>query len=268
MVPGSFLLLLVGLVAWLWAWQANGRTTLRSPLLWTLGAWVAWLLALWGAGTGGTLERYLALSLTGCTGVALLGARRPGAGGWNLVVAGLLAVFLLPVAEGLGRPRLQPAHLGFLAVTLAVLVLNYLPTRLAGAALLLGASCTVQLAWLAGRTGIAVNLPAADWLLACCPWAALLSLAWRQVPPTELDRLWLEFRDRFGWLWAQRQREQFNQAAANGKLGIILTWSGVAWSGYHATLPDPVLAEKLLRSVLIRFELEYQTLPARRSSEG
>ena len=44
---------------------------------------------------------YTALSLTGCAGVAVLGARRPGVGPWNFVLLGLLAVMLLPLAEGL-----------------------------------------------------------------------------------------------------------------------------------------------------------------------
>jgi len=35
----------------------------------------------------------------GCAGVAVLGARRPGMTAWNFVVAGLLAVLLLPVAR-------------------------------------------------------------------------------------------------------------------------------------------------------------------------
>jgi hypothetical protein len=43
--------------------------------------------------------RYLALCLTGCVGVAVLGARRPGVGAWDFVLLGLLAVLLL-VAGG------------------------------------------------------------------------------------------------------------------------------------------------------------------------
>ena len=54
---------------------------------------------------------------------------------WNFVVAGLLAVLLRPLLEGLGELKLGPAHLLFLAGALAVPVLNYLPTRLAPAAL-------------------------------------------------------------------------------------------------------------------------------------
>jgi hypothetical protein len=102
---------------------------------------------------------------------------------------------------------------------------------------------------------MAEYLPAADWLLACTPWAARTGLAWRRVPPRELDRLWLEFRERFGWFWAERQRQQFNQAAANSHLGITLSWTGGGANDQN-NLPDPTSTEKLLRSVLKRFTLD------------
>src|SRR5205823_3045479 len=84
--------------------------------------------------------RYLALCLTGAAGVAVLGARRPHAGAWNLVVLGLLAIMLLPLGEHLvvGTPPLDGLRAFFLAATLTVGILNYVPTAVAIPALLLG----------------------------------------------------------------------------------------------------------------------------------
>src|SRR4051794_13551094 len=79
------------------AWWANRTTALAHALGWAIAAWCAWLAAV-------TVEtapsQYLALVLTACAGIAVLGARRPGVGAWNGVIAGLLAVLLLPLAQG------------------------------------------------------------------------------------------------------------------------------------------------------------------------
>src|SRR5437763_11762318 len=125
----------------LWrAWRGNRRTSLAHAVGWAAAAWTAWCgTLLLGAtadpGTDPTPGRYLALCLTGCAGVAVLGARRPGVGAWNLVVGGLLAVMLLPLAESLiaDKQPLDGLRTAFLATTLAVGVLHYLPTRLAPA---------------------------------------------------------------------------------------------------------------------------------------
>src|SRR5262245_4098557 len=101
---------LVWLIFWtgaypLWqAWRANRRTTLLHAVNWTIASWAAWGLALALVSVqrpvAGLVARYCALCLTGCAGVAVLGARRPGVGAWNFVVVGLLGVQLLPLAEG------------------------------------------------------------------------------------------------------------------------------------------------------------------------
>jgi len=78
------------------AWWANRNTALVHALFWGLLAWMAWL----GSAVVYTSEtRYIACSLTACAGVAVLGARRPGAAAWNGVVVGLFAVLLLPNSD-------------------------------------------------------------------------------------------------------------------------------------------------------------------------
>ncbi|MBY0231561.1 MAG: hypothetical protein K2W96_19925, partial [Gemmataceae bacterium] len=163
--------------------------------------------------------------LTACAGVAVLGARRPGAGAWNFVVGGLLVVLLRPLLEGLGELRLETAHRIFLGVAAGVGALNYLPTRQAPAALL-AAGCVGW--WIAEET-----VPAAG--LAVVPWLALLMPRGNE---------WQRFRDAHGGFWAARLREQFNRAAENAGGGVELGWSG------------PVPADQgadLLRALLKRF---------------
>jgi hypothetical protein len=223
---------------------ANRTSTLRHALAWAAAALAAWVAVPLDADS--LAVPYLALCLSGCAGVAVLGARRPGVGAWNFVVGGLLAVLLLPVAAGLGTPRLELAHLLFQGATLTVVLLNYLPTRAGVAVPLAGAAFALELARLS-----AVNIPdsvrVTGWLtLAAAPWAVMVTL--RRAPRGATDRVWLGFRDRYGVLWAQRIREQFNRSAASMGLEVRLGWSGLRPA---TTDEDAPLAT--LRALLKRF---------------
>src|SRR2546423_681590 len=115
-------------------WWAARRTTLRQAAGWAAAAWLLWLLThvaiAHGDEEAAGLGRYLALAVTGCAGVAVLGARRPGVGPWNFVVCGLLVVFILPVVNLLDlRLRVETLQVAFLGGTLLLGVTNYLPTR-------------------------------------------------------------------------------------------------------------------------------------------
>ncbi len=248
---------------WL-AWRANRRTTLLQAVNWAVAAWVAWLgaVALCGAEAAPARRetvRYLALCVTGCAGVAVLGARRPGVGAWNFVLLGLLAVLLLPLVQGLllGSHALDQVRLVFLGATLGVGVLNYLPTRLAPAAVLMAAGCGWEmLARARAPAGPSAGPFEPGWLcLALAPWAAVLS--WRTAPAarSEFDRIWLDFRNRFGLVWGQRLREQFNNAAANAGWTVTLAWQGLLrLAGGPAQEPrerDEIVAT--LRALLRRF---------------
>jgi len=236
------LALLGGLLPLGRAWRALEGTTLRHSWIWAALAWAAWsLAALLG---GSPAMRYLALCLTACAGVAVLGARRPGAAAWDFVVAGLLALLSRPYLEGLGELRLQAAHLFILGAALAVGIANYLPTRQAPAALLLAGGCALEVAALAGR-------PVVDGspLVAVAPWAAWWCA--RRKAANEVDAMWLTFRDRYGFVWAQRQREQFNRAAANAGLAVELGWGGLRAAPGAAAPAGEVKA--LLEATLRRF---------------
>jgi hypothetical protein len=238
------------------AWLRNLRTTLRYALVWAWLAWLLWLIvvgggALWPA-CGGPLGRYLALCLTGCAGVAVLGARRPTAAGWNFVVVGLLAVLLLPVAEGFGTPRLNTVYLSFLAATLLVGLLNYLPTPLAPGVLALALACGLEIAGLAKAEMPGWLVAVGRCLAGLTPWLWLAAPWWRGRAETEFDRLWLSFRDRYGVVWGQRTREQFNRAAANAGWPVALAWHGLQPAG-EGTPPDPAVMLDTLQALLKRF---------------
>ena len=253
------LLLSAGLCPLVKALRGNRTTTLGQPLLWAFAAWSAWTGIAWGrvlrAGEAERLAAYGALCLTGCAGIAVLGARRPGASAWNFVTVGLLAVLLLPILNGMGELRLEPAQNIFLFVTLLVPVLNYLPTSLGPSALLMAAGCGWEMLLLLGWTSSAGSAWLGLFLLALAPWTAWMTLAMRRPAAMEVDRLWLAYRDRFGFVWGQRMREQFNRAVHHAGWPVVLRWSGQLTMPAEQS-PDSAALVATLRAVLKRFESE------------
>jgi hypothetical protein len=229
------------------AWRASAGTTLRPTVAWAGAAWAAWLLA---AMTRGDVAAYLALSLSGCAGAAVLGARRPGVGAWNFVVIGLFAVLGLPVAQFRGTLRVEAAQVLFLGAVLAVPVLNYLPTRLASGVVLSGLGCAGELARLFGAS-FAPAPEVAHLCLAAGPWLALVTRR-RDGTRPEFDRTWLRFRDRFGFVWGQRAREQFNNAVGNVGWAVRLKWHGLEGTEAGPT-PSADDLLRMLGGVLKRF---------------
>jgi hypothetical protein len=237
-------LLPIGLALW-----ANRATSLFHALVWTLIAWLGWGSAFLIAGdenAGFEPSRYAALCLTGCAGVAVLGARRPHVFAWNFVVLGLFAVMVLPLAEThiIGTQSLGGLRIFFIAGTIAVGILNYLPTRLAPTAALLMLVCSFEVALLY----LPAKLPRLDGLLTAVPWIAWGCLKFDDSQRSGFDRLWLSFRDRWGFVWSQRVREQFNHAAEHAGWPVKLTWQGLVretaaptneekyWATLHATM--------------------------------
>jgi hypothetical protein len=204
-------------------------------LVWTGAAWLGWGFVFasgWLQPDGYPITAsYLALALTGCAGMAVLGARRPGVTAWNFVVAGLLIVLHLPLAEGWGEPRFGLLRTAFFAAMLLIIPFNYLPTRFGFAALVLAAGSGLDLTALVGHTGMS----SATWLdsllvwgrllVAGSPWAAWAMAKMPRRSHSEFEQIWLGFRDRFGLTWALRVREQFNRAAANAGWTARLGWS-------------------------------------------
>jgi hypothetical protein len=226
------------------ALHANRSTSLLHAVAWTWLAWVGWGLAL---ASGTKTWGYMALGLTGCAGVAVFGARRPGAVAWNFVVGGLLAAFGLPLAEGalFGNS----VHLGtfratFLAGMIGVIAMNYLPTRLGVGALLIAAGAGWEMYRLLEKPVVHQSgFKAADVVL-LAPWLAWAGVVLGCVRDVRLrrssaERLWLSYRDRFGLAWGLRLREQFNYAANNSSLPVVLTWTRLQPTARAALPAEP-----------------------------
>ena len=71
----------------------------------------------------------------------------------------------------------------------------------------------------------------------------------RPPAPSRFDRLWLDFRDRYGLLWGQRVREQFNRAAHNAGWPVMLFWQGLRLHA-AAELPDEPTQQEILDTLV------------------
>jgi hypothetical protein len=260
-------LIVAGVIPLLMALRANWRTSLSHAISWAIVAWLSWGVAFlvgsnfdMAEGQGIDPARYCALCLTGCAGVAVLGARRPYVGGWNLVVIGLFSVMILPLLESLvlGTHPVDGLRIVFMSGTIAIGILNYVPTRFAPVALLFLAACMGEIgllyapAWFARvGEGTVIGLHG---VLAMTPWVGWLCM-WKQASARSgRDRLWLTFRDCWGLFWAQRVREQFNQAAENAGWPVKLSWGGLVLTGANPPTPgDEAEILQTLRAAMQRF---------------
>jgi hypothetical protein len=124
-----------------------------------------------------------------------------------------------------------------------------------------------QTSLLAGHLPLVGNVPGIDRypceLIGLGLIAASAVLSWwlsrRRRPSAEpLDRLWLEFRDLFGVLWALRLAERVNSAAALTNSDLVLRWSGFQTSAggriTESLSPDAIrILRQGLENLLRRF---------------
>ncbi len=108
-------------------------------------------------------------------------ARRPYVFAWNFVVLGLVAVMLLPLAEQavIGTSPIDPLRIFFVSATLAVGLLNYLPTRAAPAVLLMALAVVGELlgVFAPGAFSDRGEVQLFHLLVLLSPWAAWI--CWR-----------------------------------------------------------------------------------------
>jgi hypothetical protein len=180
------------------------------------------------------------------------------------VLLGLLLILLLFHFQGRIADRAVEWNLPgtlLLAGILLVAVVNYLATRLAPSALLLAVALTGEGLLLRSEGTLKQGelVRTISWsALAAVPWLAYWLLRRRPPGPSEFDRIWLAFRDRFGLVWGQRVREQFNRAAENAGWSLRLRWQGLRILP-GATVPDSENQREIvavLQSMLKRFGRE------------
>src|SRR5262249_29204403 len=174
-----------------------------------------------------------------------------------------------PLAEHLilEKEFLNSFQVVFLGAILLLGIFNYLPTRMGPAAMLLALGCGFELMMLAGDDDLIERLlpatPYARFFLALVPWVAAARWLSPHQGPTEFDRVWFNFRDRYGIVWGQRLREQFNRAAGHNGWPVTLHWQGLRLA-MGAPMPEPDMQAKLLaalRALMQRFLVVPEDLP-------
>lgn len=269
-----------GSVALVIVWRACCRmrqTTLAAPCAWAMGTIAAVMGAVavddvWGAAMAVHIQ-YLAAVSTLAPFVALLGAKRPQNRAWQWIVAALLLLLALHSLKAMVIDRGAPPepHLAwrwFLAILLFAELMNYSPTKNAAPAVLVFAGQVFLLAdYLPSRLGSLEHRPA--WGLLLLSLGVLLAAVRakrRTASPTRptnavdeneasLDRVWLDFRDAYGVLWASRVAERMNAMSRQHGWGGRLGWRGFRpLSGSPPTDSDTQQAvTRAFRAILSRF---------------
>ena len=243
LIAGCVLLSIVSIILLLLAAYRLRDTTLVAPVAWVIMSLMLWtyaVAALMRDTQGSPLPAdrqtigAIALLSTACPNVAVLGARRPQNKIWPLVVASLLLILILPeLPSMLGQGDLQLVHnvwKWFFAGLLIVGWLNFLPTRL-----MLGATlwCLPGLWWACSGT--------VHWLLMLAPGLActvgVLAAKQRRMARSQRgwNRVWRDFRNLYGVVWALRVMERTNALANSAGAAVALDW----W-GFHDVPPPQV----------------------------
>jgi hypothetical protein len=252
-------------------------TTMIAPWVWSGSAviGVAAVEVLAGLQTGsdaGWLEpaRFAAACLTFCPSAAILGAKRPQDGAWQLIVLALWVVLALPAVEAWLRGTAIEVHVVrgvFLAILIFVGWFNHLPTRFAAAATAYVAAQTA-LFWPylpllqivesppLGFVGLSLLLLSAILLRIR---AAATSVA-HVGPMPELAFVWRDFRDWFGAVWSLRVIERLNASSRMYDWPVVLAWDGFVrrsddskGTSHELTANHREAIENSLRSLLRRF---------------
>ncbi len=249
LAPAPAMVALAGsAVPWLRAWRSARGTALRPALAWAGAAMivafasqaVAMIEPFGGGRPAAGQCVYLATLGLFAAMISVFNARTPGGGAWALLMAMLIVVFLVPWLEGAGLVRegggWDRLHLSapwtiFYGLIVVAGVSNFLPTRLAPAAIALGVGL---LAEYIGLTRVDLSRPTRGtiWtLVATCwgvaAWAADLVTIRPSALAPGLPRLWARFRDAWGVVWGLRVLDRFNRTAESARWPIRLSWQGV-----------------------------------------
>ena len=238
-------------------WLAVGCLTIPQS------SFAAWSDVLW----------YLAAVLALTPPIAVLGAKRPTSRVWTwFVLVPLVLVLAWPVLPSL-------RHVGA-AVAFSLeepVVVGYVLVLLMGAGNYLGLRFSLSaLLWIGGLLLIVLPLcpVTAGWVFESQlsrPWGTLCLVAagWiadRQILRSRavnnesrvpLDRVWRDFRDLFGIVWARRIQERFNEDARRTGLALRLGIDGLEHRAGTSTSEfdsqSLIAAEASLRWLLQKF---------------
>jgi len=225
--------------------RARG-TTLLAPLIWCSLSWTTLAIALivmcqtplsvLSVRRDGPM--LLAAASTLCPIIAILGAKRPQDRAWQLIVTSFWLIAVWPVTQGALLYPEDPIQIPIFwrwlyGAALVVEVVNYLTTIFCAAVVLAvcGQALLISVFWAGLRRPLSADdmLPAVL-LAAAATISASLLWQWRNARRTASnstwDRLWLDFRDDFGLLWAMRMLERVNSLARAASADVVLGWRG------------------------------------------
>ncbi len=203
--------------------------------------------------------RYAAAMSTFCPIVALLGAKRPQDRGWQWIVLTLWAILCQPAGEWIlfgGVAEIHAARFWFLAILMLVGATNGLGTRVWLASLLYGGAQIILLVpYLASETPFDGGEAAVLGIIGIVTsWALVAAdVLPGRTAKLPLDRVWLDFRDAFGVVWALRILERMNASANRYDWPVSLTWQGFCPRESATFEESPAAVEESFRTLLRRF---------------
>lgn len=250
--------------------KTSQATTAEPARWWAISALVAFILSVVGRweGVEASLRTSSALSYFAAVMlltplIAILGARRPGVRAWPwFVVLPLVLVLQWPSVSQLmsGRSDLAvevptPTTIGFLLV-LVMGAGNYFGTLNTLAAVLGGAGIVVMLARSANWVGPATSWPeplaATLFLLAAVRIRRRFRASGTEALRPDFhdaNRLWIDFRDMFGIVWARRVVDRVNQFAQRETWDVQLTLDGFVAKSTFRNAMAPLAVEVPDRAV-------------------
>lgn len=238
----------LGLFALLW--PAVRDSTLRYAWGWTgltLAAVLGteWLVA--GAQSAPDADwliptRYMAAVFLFCPMMSVLGSKRPHDQAWQWIVLSLWGILVLPAMEWFAVRRgatmeIHGVRGWFLVLLILMTGLHAIGTRGSLIGLLVAVAQFLMLqehlpnvVSKLAVAGIGRQPTSLTQLLAIGLLETALVVAFRlfKRPPSGqgLNRVWCDFRDQFGTLWALRIMERVNAAASAGGWRTRLEWNG------------------------------------------
>ena len=171
-----------------------------------------------------------------CPCMALLGAKRPQNRAWQFIVLSLWLVLIMPALEAWafhrdGYLQVRDARGLFLWILIFVGLLNVVATRYFVAGICAaGGQIALLVEYLPGLRSVVAG---SHGLLAMLLFLIAIGLVYFHVPKRKPrvavlpeDRLWLDFRDMYGVVWALRIAERVNALAEQHGWCVRLHWSG------------------------------------------
>jgi len=267
------------------AWAARGSTA--SPAtLWALSASLVLVLDTGLRASGMVSQpasaaslRLVTAALSMCPAMSLLGAKRPQHGVWQLIVASLVMILLLPVlATTLARPGGVPdVHLlgrGFLVMLSLVGWMNFVTTSRGSAATLVTCGQLVVLRGFlplvdsepafpptaSASASLAASIDSTGCLLvAAGGLLALLPTRGPRNPPSpgtfaaSVAPAFLGFRETLGAAWTLRVMERFDAIATSRNWPCRLRFGGIDPADAPLDGPWQRDARRALAALLRRF---------------